>query len=364
MPSFVGRLNKLFVALYKVLGLAALALIFAGLASYLGVQGFYLFSSRWVAPIVVSPLDDRVLRINTEIAEKEAAHDNLAVERGRLWTDREQAVRIGAEARLFQERFQQAIRADRTDRARALAELARLRPGLEAARRELVASGRAFSGLVRARSEALRDARMIEREAFLTTNHQLAERAIAELSVSQREMELRQRVKDVERELVALDAAGRPGWRSPSAPFTTHVLLEAREAVRARMDEEHAEDLRRTLDTAVARIDGSLARYDRLLTTLRASPWLAAVDGSVSVGFVPYENLSQVREGAPLYGCSFGVIVCRRVGVVGKVFQGEATQKHPVRQVLLRGATVQLELEDARWARHSVLHAGRRPLLF
>jgi hypothetical protein len=364
MPSFVVHLNKLFVVLYKALGLAALALIFTGLASYLGEQGFYLVSTRWVAPIIVSPLDDRVLRINTEIAEKEAARDNLAVQRARLWTEREQAVRIGEEARLFQERFQRAIRADRTDRARALAELARLRPGLETARRELVDSGRAYSGLARTRAEALRDARLIEREAFLTTNHQLAEQAIAELSVSQREVELRQQVNDVERELAALDAAGRPDWRSPSAPFTTSVLLEAREAARARLDEEHAEDLRGTLDAAVTRIDGSLARYDRLLGTLRSSPWLAAVAGSVSVGFVPYENLKHVREGAPLYGCSLGILLCRRVGTVGKIFQGEATQRHPVRQVLLRGATVQLDLEDARWARQSVLHVGHKPLLF
>ncbi len=364
MPSFVGRLNKLFVALYKALGLTALALIFLGLASYLGLQGFYLLSSRWVAPTIVSPLDDRVLHINTEIAEKAASRDKLAVDRAQLWTEREHAVRIALEARLFQQRFQQAIRADRADQARALAGLAALRPGLEAARRELVDSGRAFSGLVRTRSEALREARLIEREAFLTTNHQLAEQAIAELSVSQREMELRQHMKDVERELAALEAAGAPDWSSQGAPFTTHVLLQARESVRAHIDEEHAEELRHALDAAVAQIDGSMARYDRLLATLRASPWLEAMDGSVSVGFVPYENLKHVREGAPLYGCSMGILICRRVGVVGKIFQGEATQKHPVRQTMLRGAMVQLELQDSNWARQAVLHVGGAPLLF
>jgi hypothetical protein len=364
MPFLVGRLNKLFVALYKALGLTALALIFAGLTSYLGVQAFYLLSSRWVAPIIVSPLDDRVLRINTEIAEKEAARDNLAIERARLWTEREQEVRIGQEAHLFQERYQQANRAERAHRAQALAELEGLRPGLKAAQRELVDSGRAFSGLVRTRADALRDARLIEREAFLTTNHQLAEQAIAELSVSQRELELRQQTQGIERELAALDAAGGPDRRSPKALFTTRVLLEAREAVRARMDEEHAADLQRTLDAAVTQIDGSLARYDRLLATLRGSPWLAALDGSVSVAFVPYENLPHVREGAAIYGCSLGILLCRRVGVVGRIFQGEASQKHPVRQVSMRGAMVQLELEDASWARHAILHVGRKPLLF
>ena len=364
MTSFVGRLNKLFVALYKALGLTALALIFLGLASYLGTQGFFLLSSRWVAPTIVSPLDDHVLRLNTEIAEKEAARDKLAVDRAQLWTQREDAVRNADEARAFRQLFLQAVGAERADRARALAELAALKPGIEVARRELVESGRAFSGMARTRSEAMRQVQLIDREALLTTNHQLAEQALTELSMAQREMDVRQRLKDLEREQRALDAAASLEWRTGGAPFTTRVLLETRQPVRARIEEQHAEDLRTALDGALGRIDDSIGRYDRLLATLRASPWLAAVDGSVSVAFAPYDNLKHVRPGTPLYACSAGLFLCRRVGQVDKIFQGEVTHKHPVRQAQLRGAMVQLELSDARYGRESILHVGRPPFLF
>jgi hypothetical protein len=364
MPFFVGRLNKLFVALYKALGLTALAMILLGLFSYLGAQGFYLLSHRWVSPMIVSPLDERVLRLNTEIAEKAAARDRLAVERAQLQVDRDHAARTAAEARLFQQRFQEALRAERADRARARAQLAALVPAIESARQDLAESERAFSPLVRTRAEAMRDARLIEREAFLGINHQLSEQAVTRLALAEREVEIGERLTAVQRELTALDAASPAVASSPTPPFTTRVLLQVRESLRARVDEQHGDELQRALDDALLRIDESLGRYDQLLATLRASPWLAAVAGNVAIAFVPYDNLKHAREGAPLYGCAVGLFVCRRVGTVGKTFEGEATTKHPIRMTHVRGAMVQLHLADAAWARDSVLHIGGAPILF
>jgi hypothetical protein len=38
--------------------------------------------------------------------------------------------------------------------------------------------------------------------------------------------------------------------------------------------------------------------------------------------------------------------------------------KHPVRNQTIRGQTLQVQLDEARWARHPVLFAGSRPVLF
>ncbi|MFL5263242.1 MAG: hypothetical protein ACJ79L_12645 [Anaeromyxobacteraceae bacterium] len=364
MPSVVVRMNKVFVALYKALGLAALAVIFLGLASYLGTQGFYLVSTRWVSPTIVSPLDERVLRLDTEIAEKATARDHLLAERAQLTLQRDHAVRTAEEARAFQRLFVQSVRAERADRAHLQRALAALEPGIAAARQDIAESGPAFSGLVRTRAEALRDARLIEREAFLTVNHQLAELALTRLEVSEREVNLRQRLGDTERDVAALEAAAASDWLAATPPFTTRVLLETRESVRARLDEQHALEQERSLTATLAQLEVSIARYDTLLATLRGSPWLAAVKGDVTVGFVPYDNLKHVQAGAPLYRCALGLIVCRRVGSVGRLFEGEATQKHPIRQTVVRGAMAQLELSDPAAAREGVLHVGRPPFLF
>jgi hypothetical protein len=71
-----------------------------------------------------------------------------------------------------------------------------------------------------------------------------------------------------------------------------------------------------------------------------------------------------VGEGAPVYGCSLGVLVCRRVGRVRSYWEGEIKQAHPVYGRELRGQLAELVLEDPSWAKADVLHVNRAPLLF
>jgi hypothetical protein len=323
-----------------------------------------LLSSRWVAPTIVSPFDERVLRLHSEVAEKSAARDRLSIERAELVTRRTRAQLTVTDARMFQERFLHAVRLDRADQARLRAQLAALQPQVETTRRDLEESGRSYTELVRSRSTAMRDARLIDLEGFLTVNHGLDQDAVTRLAVSQQEVELGRRLSEVDRELAALAAAAGPSDGGAALPFTTRVLLQVREVERARLEEQQALALEQTLDASLAQLDASIDRYDRLLTTLRSSPWLAAVDGNVAVAFVPYENLKHVHEGSPLYACSAGLFLCHRVGTAGRVFEGESTMKHPVHQSTLRGAMLQLELSEPGAARNSSLFVGGAPLLF
>src|SRR2546428_14097142 len=77
----VARVNSIAVNAYKAVGIAVLAAILAGLLSYLAMQGFFVFSHRWVAPTILSPTDERVLRLNVQLAEQSAARDRPAGER-------------------------------------------------------------------------------------------------------------------------------------------------------------------------------------------------------------------------------------------------------------------------------------------
>ena len=66
--QIAAKLNATVVAVYKWIGMAALALILAGLVSYLGLQGFFVLSRSWVAPTIVSPTDRQILDLNAQIA--------------------------------------------------------------------------------------------------------------------------------------------------------------------------------------------------------------------------------------------------------------------------------------------------------
>src|SRR5438132_13341983 len=76
-----ARLNTVAVNAYKAVGLVVLGAILAGLLSYLTMQGFFVFSRRWIAPTILSPTDERVLRLSVQLAEQSANRDRLLGER-------------------------------------------------------------------------------------------------------------------------------------------------------------------------------------------------------------------------------------------------------------------------------------------
>jgi hypothetical protein len=122
-------------------------------------------------------------------------------------------------------------------------------------------------------------------------------------------------------------------------------------------------ELAKAVDTR-ALLENSLERYEEIVQSMAASPLLLAAQRRSTVAFVPYDNVSGLRAGTPLYGCAAGLVWCRRVGEVVGVLAGEVTFKHPTQNTMLRGQSVQVKLADARAAEHKVLFAGGRPLLF
>ncbi len=355
----VNKLNTIAVNVYKALGTVLLSIILLGLVSYLGVQTFFFVSHGWLTPTVVSPTDTEILQLNAQLALQEAARAKLLADKRELESRLEQAERLLDAEQDFQTRFRVALGSERESRARALRRLAALRREYQEAAGEIAESNRAYAGMARTRTEALYNARMLDREERLTVNHQMAQLARTNLSLAEGSAELQTKLEAMKRELAGIDAslAGKAGG------LTTETLLREREythsvleVARAKNEQEHLKNSLRALDEAVG-------RYDVLLATIRSSPWMEAIEKGLTVGFVPYENLENAPPGTPLYRCALRLLWCREVGVVGHPLQGEVTVKHPVRQSVLRGVMVELQLQDDRWAREELLHLGRPPLL-
>ncbi|PTL76928.1 hypothetical protein [Vitiosangium sp. GDMCC 1.1324] len=355
----VNKINTLAVNAYKTLGSVLLALILLGLVSYLGVQTFFFVGHAWLTPTVVSPTDPQILQLNTQLAQQAAARDKLLADRRDMETRLEQAQRLLGTEKDFQERFRLALGSEREARAKALRRLAMLRQEYQQAAQEISESNRAYAGMARTRTEALYKARMLEREDRLTANHQLAQMAQSNLSLAEGSAELQTRLEALKRELDGFDAS----LGGKARGLTTEVLLLEREYTRSVLEVARAESERTHLEESLRSLDEAVARYDTLLATIRGSPWMEAIERGVTVGFVPYENLENAAPGTPLYRCALTLLWCREVGMVGHALQGEVTVKHPVRQTMLRGVMVELELRDEHWAREQLLHLGRPPLL-
>lgn len=361
----VGQMNALVVVVYKVVGLGALGAILLGLLGYFALQGFFLLNHSWVAPTVLSPTDERILQLNTQIAQQTAARERLLAEKRDLRVRIDDATRQAMAQDRFLGRFRDAVATDHASQARHLQRLLALREQHQGVRDEIRAAEEAFAGLTRTRADQLRQANLLDRERYLTTHHQLAQMTQLNLALAESGVELEGRTTALLREVRGLETllrgfAGEPGR---AAGHTTATLLLEQQYARARLERELALETGAAAKESMAALDVALARYDQLLASLRGSPYLKAMERDLNIAFVPYENLPQVQPGVVLYGCALRMLWCRRVGSVAAVLDGEVTIKHPIRTLHLRGVMVELALEDNRWAHEQLLHAGHPPFL-
>jgi hypothetical protein len=362
--KLVPTVNSLVVSLYKVLGFAILFFILGGLVAYLAGQGFFLVNDSWVAPTIVSASDERVLKLNAELAERLAERDQLLAQKAELEVRIADARRIAASEKTFQERFRVALREDRAARAKERERLAALQKEFDAAADEIAKSNQAYAGLARVRAEALREASLLDREAFLTQNHQLAQLAGTNLGLADRRVTLESQLFSLERQLGALDGSMARIRGGKGGGLSAEVLLLERQYVRSTVEAARADGDVEALAKGLELLDAAISRYDALLAAIDDSPYLAAMQGDLAIAFVPYDNQDSVTPGVALYGCDLAVVWCHRVGRVDRYLDGEVTLRHPARNVILRGRMAVLDLFDQKWVQKDLLHAGRAPLLF
>lgn len=362
-PETIQRLNAVTVSAYKTAGFVVLLAILAGLASYLGVQAFFLASRAWVTPMIVSPTHEKVLQLGAKLAEEASFRDRRAAERRELAARLEEAERTLRFERRFQERLEQALRVEGRERAQERAALAALRAQFERADAEIAESNQAYAGFARVRGDALRGASLLDREGYLSLNHQLAQMAQANLSLETARAELETRLSALDRELRGLDAVAvlADGKAAPPAASTRTLDLE-QQLARSQVAMARAEAMRDGIRRSVEDADVAVARFDDLIEAIDASPWMRAARGEVTFAFVPYANLAAAERGAPLFACAVGFLGCTRVGRLGAILAGEATRRHPVQNRELRGVLAEIELDDPARAREDVLHLGRKPL--
>ncbi|NMO15456.1 hypothetical protein HPC49_10755 [Pyxidicoccus fallax] len=359
-----NKVNSILVSAYKFMGSVLLALILLGLISFLTVQGFFMVSRGWVSPTVVSPTDPEILTLNTQVAAQTSARDHVLAERRTVENRMADAERIIAAERSFQQRFQVALAGEKTSRDKVARRLASLQREYLEAREEIVQSNRAFSGLTRVRTDALYGARLLEQEDKLTINHHLAQLAQSNLSLAQTSVDLETRLESLQRESLGL-AAVQKGLGKDTTPdgMTTDVLLLEREHTHSVLEMARAEATLKSLREDLKALDEVAQRYDMLIASLRASPYLRAIEKNLTVAFVPYENLKNAEVGTPLYACTAKLFWCHEVGVVGNALEGEVSIKHPIRQYMLRGLMVEIQLTDDASAREDLLHLSRPPML-
>lgn len=346
-PAAGGRIPKLIVSSYRLLGFAILSLIVVVLVGYVATTTFYFFSTSWVTPVAVSASDEKVVKLKAELAAQHNVRDRLVAELDAT----ERAITAQSD---FQLAFAQAIQTDLEGRQATLGRVRELASKAARTRSQIRASTAAYATDHADKIAKEYDAGLIDRSAMLDGKYQLAQLSTSNLSLAERQADFEQRAAQLAGETRALDALLADGATGRLSYEVLKIKRDYDDSARA-LHKATAD--RQLLQTA-------LARQDEIIAGLQQAPYLKALADGATVALVPYANLAAVTPGATLHACRLEMVLCREVGRVLAILPGEVTFPHPQRDTVLRGQLVELRLTEPTAAAEDVLFAGGAPLLF
>jgi hypothetical protein len=332
---------------YRALGFVILTIIVIVLIGYLITTAFFYMSNSWIVPMAISPTDEKVVSLQSQLAERQTTRDRTAAEL-------DQAERAIAVQQEFQLEFAKAIKSDLEGRKAALKRMYELSSIAASTRAQIKRSNSAYASQQQKRMAEEWRAGLIDRDAMLNGKFQIAQINGSNLSLAERQAEYETRAADLDAQTRSLEALLSSTATEDALSYDVLKIKQEYEA--SRLETQRAIQNRDMLKSA-------LEREDKLLESLEKSSYLKAIADEAHVAFVPYSNLEHVKKGEPVYGCWLTMVFCSKVGNVVDVLPGEVQFKHPTRDKMLRGQMVELKLEDEADATDDVLFVGGRPLL-
>lgn len=359
-PAF----SRLIVSAYRLLGFLVLVCILVGLVSYIGLNVIYFFHRAWLTPAVVSPSDPRVLDLSSRMAHESWMRQQVEASRIELSARVARAQRVETAEKQYQESFQAALSQDANARRTVAWQLRRLHQQYADVKQEIADTNEAFSKLTRDRSEQELRAKLIDEDAMLARTQKLTELTRSNLSLDDRHVEVTQQLLGTGREASVLERlAKQPRLGADVRGLSyegVNVAKQFQDSLLA-ADTAHADGA--AAEQALHALGKAVEQYDQVIKTLEQATLLRAVSHKLNLAFIPYENAKRAEPGNGIFECRLQLLLCRRVGQIKSVLEGEVIGKHPLYGTEMRGQYVELDV-DGESMHSRVLHVGRPPLLF
>ncbi len=345
---------------------AALTALVLG-AAQLALTAYRALSDAWVAPIQLSPDNDKVVALRLEQARYEAERRRMQSEL--VAADEEiRSIDLGTE-RLEKLRsgYGGALEWAAGDEVRRRATLERELATLEkqqALLAELLADARArherakldlAGGLITSAELARSEVELHQRQLDLQTNDLQRMHARSQLELVRNKSAA---FSEATRES-AVERYAAPGTSSPDLlRFDEPAIRLELEIARLHAEKRAAEARRRA-------VQDSLNAMDTLLAEVRSRPLYRAMTHETDLAFVPYAGLADLQVGNEVFRCAFAVFGCESAGWVREIVPGEVVTQDPWGEIA-RGQYVVLTVDDASALHEKVLRvrpgeAGRKP---
>lgn len=192
---------------------------------------------------------------------------------------------------------------------------------------------------------------------------QLADSKLRASQLATDRLEAESEIAEVERAIASDERFLAEIGTVADAPKAADQWLVRRELEKVKLERENMIGKRAPLAQRVESLKLRIKDQDAVVGRLAQSPYLKAIENKVTLAFVANQNLRNVKLGTPLYGCTWGVVWCRKVGTVKAVLDGEVQDIHPHDESIQRGLMVEIDVTE--WgASETVLFAGSKPLWF
>lgn len=367
--------------LYKKAAVGVLSALFVTFAVYAAMIVFFLTSSSWSVPFELSRGHVLVEKVQRDISSLSVRLNKIEQDLGRAEANLLRAQRDRADAKAALLVTQQAIREELRVQGRAGDDLRDHISRLK----KVIAQFSETSGLDYAKElERAYERRLITRQKLQNGTLQVLE-TMHRLTLVNNELA----AKIQERDRVLRRREFLQSLQDSFGQDNTNLVVSAgsdlvhfaQDLIRTRNRIRSAEREFALARAQRAKLQDSRRVVDANLEALRATPAARALDGPVSVLFVPYTNaeaFAAANEPRTLYTCAFKILWCRASGVTGQPIEGETTTVHPLFGKPLRGTYVEAVFHD-RGTRRSgafradgtggdvtkeLVHANRAPLLF
>ncbi|HET6143131.1 MAG TPA: hypothetical protein VFE02_06450 [Candidatus Acidoferrales bacterium] len=350
------------VPVYRLISILILSAILLGLAAYLVLTLFYFFNQSWIEPRIISPTDAQVLQLSGQLSQGSLLREQLVAQRMDLLVKLRDATRKATDSNQFQKDVKLTAKQVVSDNLNKLASVQDVDRSFKSEAPQILESDKSFVAGAVAEADKLYKAHLISEEEWLNRKTQIAQLGVSALSLQRSSSEIDGEKNTLRREIDSYSTLVAPG--SGTAGLNSDVLQAKRQLNTSEIDEANAKDLVDALSQELSMISDAIARQDRLLLNIHNIPYLKAAEQSLTIGFVPYSNAGRLSTHTPIYGCSLGIVLCRKVGQVDEVLDGEVTDKHPFFNKDLRGIFVRVNFKDTKWDRTQVLFLGKAPLLF
>lgn len=337
---------KSYVNVYRLTAMMALYGMFAAIAGYAALMGFYSVNKSWVAPLLISPSNDKILSLTAQMVASQQTLDSLNLSTKSLREARaEMAQRRGVLQNLNQQ-LETAAAQQKSANISSGQELSRLALQKHA---DLRSTQAMLSEIDQNESEVERNlkAGLITRSEALAQKTTLAQfrNAYTDAQVS---------------EVVLKDSARQKMSTDLSVVDTMSKAVELRSEL-AQLDLNI-----KTGDDQIANNTVQVANIQKAIRRTQDNPYFVAAQSTtpVEMAFMPFDNQNAVSVDAPVYDCALSFVWCRKVGSVSRIFSEEERATNPIVKTDIRGTFIQLDLADHEAVKSKTLFVGRKPLLF